>query len=394
MSVDKTHVNVSAGHLKDDSLDPRNRKPLHIVHTEALAGPGGQTLRVLNEASGMIARGHQVTLICRPDTFICKQAKARGIPTQLLPLKKKNIQTAIQLRDWLKRTPHDIINTHSSADSWVVALAQLGMRNRAPVVRTRHTLSPVGRNWKSRWLYTRASQFIVTTGEGVRQRLITKNGYDGSRIRSLPSGIDHSRFEPGDQLASRRQLGLPLDKTVIGMVSMFSTKKGYEDLINAAGLLTDDNLHWVLVGDENRGGEYRSKLKELAKTNGVADQITFAGFQSDVAPWFQSMDIFCLPTFAREGVPQVLLQAMLCRLPIVTTPMGSIPDAIEHMNTGLMIEPKNPESLAGGIRMLTDDPQLGKTLSERAYQKALSEFTQEVMLNGMEEVFFSLLKAR
>nr|WP_255537722.1 glycosyltransferase family 4 protein [Motiliproteus sp. SC1-56] len=369
-------------------------RSLHILHTEALKGPGGQTLRVLNEAQGMMARGHKVTLICRPNTFIYQDALRRGIPCVAMALDRKSFRTARKLRRWLRENPVDVINTHSSADSWVVAMAQLSFRKRKiPVVRTRHTQRSVGRNLKSRWLYTRASQFIVTTGEGVRCRLIEDNGFDPDRIRSFPSGVDHQLFCPGDSEVARRNLGLPVDKTIVGMVALFSPEKGYEDLIRAAGRLENQNLHWVLVGDENRDGSYREKLKQLAREEGVDEQVTFAGFQSDVAPWFQSMDIFCLPTFAKEGVPQVILQAMLCRLPVITTGVGSILDAVEDKVTGLVVQPRDPVALADAIETLTKDIRLREALAEHGHRKGLSHFTLESMLDGMEGVFQKVVES-
>lgn len=367
-----------------------NIKPLHIVHTETLAGPGGQTLRVLNEASGILERGHQVTLFCRPDTYLYREAQKRGIPSFSLLTKKVSLSPSFQLRNWLKNNHVDIINTHSSADSWMVAIAQFGLKKKAKVVRTRHMKKPVKKNLLSWWLYTRATQFIVTTGEEVRHELIKANKFDATRIRSFPSGIDHRQFRPAEPDYDRSLLGLPQDKTIIGMVSIFNGGKGHDVLIRAAGLLKDKNYHWVLVGDVNRQSRYREDLENLAREEGVADQITFAGFQSEVAPWLQAMDIFCLPTSLNEGVPQVIMQAMLCRLPVITTPMGSISDAIEHMETGVLIEPRKPEALADAIIELESAPQIKNAIAERGYQKALSCFTQEIMLDGMERIFYDL----
>ena len=368
-------------------------KRLHIVHTESLAGPGGQTLRVLNEACGMINRGHQVTLFCRPETYLYNQAVARGVTSFPWLSKKVTLDATRRLRQWLKENHADVINTHSSADSWMVALAQIGRRYKVPVIRTRHMKNPVGRNLLSQWLYTKATQFIVTTGESVRQDLIMQNNFNESRIRSLPSGVDHTSFFPSEKNITRESLSLPQNKIVVGMVAIFTRLKGFDEFIEAASLLKNENFHWVLVGDVNRQSGYRQELENRAENAGLTGQITFAWFQQNVAPWLQAMDIFCLPTSLDEGVPQVILQAMLCRLPIITTPKGSIGDAIEHARTGWMVEAGDSEKLAKAISMLSRDKLLRDQLAERAYEKARSHFTQEIMLDGMEEVCAQLVKS-
>lgn len=375
-------------------MNNTNRTPLRILHTESLTGPGGQTLRVLNEARGMLERGHQVTLICRPETFIYERAEAWGIPVVPMDLHLKSLGVAWQLRNWLRDHPQDVINTHSSGDSWTVAAARLLLKHPAPVVRTRHNKNEVGNNFKSRWLYTRASRFIVTTGEKVRQRLIEYNGYPPERIESVPSGVSEQVFHPvGNKASVRAQLGLPQHKVVVGMVTVLSGRKGFTDFIRAAALLDKERFHWVLVGDNSRGNALE-KLKALAASEGLEGNFTFAGFQAEVAPWMQAFDIFCFPTYFDEGVPQVVLQAMLCQLPIITTPMGSISDAIEHEMTGLMVEPRDTQALKQAILRFVEEPALGKKLAENAHQRAQACFTERTMLDRMERIFYQVAQER
>jgi glycosyltransferase involved in cell wall biosynthesis len=74
------------------------------------------------------------------------------------------------------------------------------------MVRTRHISAPVPRNWPTRWLYTRATARIVTTGEALKQELVERNGFPAQRIDSVPTGIDTQRYRPGDRTAARRHV--------------------------------------------------------------------------------------------------------------------------------------------------------------------------------------------
>lgn len=103
---------------------------MHIVHTEADGGKGGQPLRIINESLGMIQRGHQVTILCPDSAPLHGLARDAGLTVVTMPLRRKNLHNLRQLRRWLKenRQSVDVINSHNSADTWLVALANLTLR--------------------------------------------------------------------------------------------------------------------------------------------------------------------------------------------------------------------------------------------------------------------------
>ena len=90
---------------------------MHIVHTEADGGKGGQPLRIINESLGMIQRGHQVTILCPETAPLHALARDAGLTVVTMPLKRKNLKNLQLLRRWLKanRQSIDVINSHNSA---------------------------------------------------------------------------------------------------------------------------------------------------------------------------------------------------------------------------------------------------------------------------------------
>ena len=357
--------------------------PLRIVHTEASLGWGGQEIRILTEAAGMIQRGHQVTLLCPPQARIYTEAQSRGIPAVALPIGRKNLSGLLALRRWLKTHAVDVINTHSSTDTWLAALAVHSLGKQAPIVRTRHISSPIPHNLATRWLYQRASRHIVTTGERLREQLIGVNGFTPAAITSVPTGVDTAHFLPGDRAAARAQLGLPLDVPIVGIVATLRSWKGHRYLVEAFAGLSDPQTRLLIVGD----GPVREALLAQIEELNLADRVIMPGNQRDVLPWLQAMDVFALPSYANEGVPQAILQAMLCALPIVTTPVGSIPEAVQHEQTGLIVEPRDAESLRQAIQRLLEDPGLRQALGNAARERALSRFGFENMVDRMETIF-------
>lgn len=366
---------------------------MKILHTENSIGWGGQEIRILTEAAGMIRRGHQVQLIAPRESRIFEEAPARGVPVTALPIAKKRLAGLLALRAWLKANPVDVINTHSSTDSWLAALACATLSGAPPsapvppIVRTRHVSAPVSTNAATRWLYTRAASAIVTTGEALKDQLVRDNGFPGERIVSIPTGIDLTRFapvaHPAQQRATRARLKLPPDKRIIGIVATLRSWKGHRFLIEAFAALKRADSHLLIVG----AGPQREALEQLVAQLGIGGQVTLAGNQTDVVPWLQCMDLFALPSYANEGVPQAILQAFACGLPVVTTGAGAIPEVARDGETGLIVKMQDAAALAHGLTRLLDDAPLRARLGANGLAQAQARHGIDPMLDRMEAVF-------
>lgn len=356
---------------------------MKIVHTEASCGWGGQEIRILEEAKGMIERGHQLTVLCPAESRIHAEASRWGVAAEALPIGRKNLTGMLALRRWLKTHSVDILNTHSSTDSWLAALACATLKTAPPIVRTRHISAPIPDNAPTRWLYARATRHIVTTGEALRRELIERNGYPASMITSVPTGIDPERFRPGDKKQACALLGLDPDSRYIGIVATLRSWKGHRHLLEAFASLDRSGWQLVVVGD----GPQRQTLEAQAQSLNIDTSVRFAGHCNNPEDWLRAFDIFCLPSYANEGVPQALVQAMLTALPIVTTAVGSISELVSDNESALVIAPQVPAAIREALRTLIDAPGRAAALGQVARSKALAGYTRSVMLDRMETIF-------
>lgn len=361
---------------------------LHIVHTEASLGWGGQEIRILTEAQGMVERGHRVTLLCPLEARIHAAARERGLPVEALSIGRKKPGGVLALRRWLIANPADVINSHSSTDTWLAALACRFLKRPPPLVRTRHISAPIPNNRLTRWLYGTATRHIVTTGEALRRQLIRENGFDADRITSIPTGMASDHFVPGDQAAARARLGLPQGAPLIGIVATLRSWKGHRFLLDAfARLPADTGL--VIVGDGPQRQNIEAKIREL----GIGDRVTLAGNQAEVLPWLQALDVFALPSYANEGVPQALVQAMLCGLPCVTTATGSIGEIARDGDTAIVVRAEDVADLRHGLERLLADAGLRARLGASARAHCAANCSFERMLERMEAVFRDAIAA-
>jgi glycosyltransferase involved in cell wall biosynthesis len=365
--------------------------PLSIVHTESSCGWGGQEIRILTEARGFIERGHQVTIVAPREAPIADAARRAGLPVVDVPLLAKRLSDWLALRRFFVRARGtiDVINTHSSTDSWLAATACATLRDPPPIVRTRHLSSRVVNRIGTQWLYRRGNAHIVTTGEAIRHQLARDNGLPLDRMTSIPTGIDLARFVPGDRHQARAALSLP-DRPTLGIVATMRAWKGHAYLLDA---IASDRSAWdgwqaLVVG----GGPDRAVLEAHSARRGLADLVRFVGHRDDVVPWLHALDLLALPSYSDEGVPQAIMQAMACAIPVVSTPVGGIPEAVDDGVTGLLVEPRSVPSLAAGLARLRDDAVLRARFGRAARDRAERDFGVAPMLDRMEAVFRSVLR--
>ncbi|MBK8451882.1 MAG: glycosyltransferase family 4 protein [Thiofilum sp.] len=365
-------------------------KPLTILHTESSCGWGGQEIRILTEAQGFIERGHAIQLLCPRESTIYKAALKQGIPVVAAPIARKNLSGLYWLRKWLQThiKTFDLINTHSSTDSWLVALAQQLLLDKRPIVRTRHVSSPISLDRATRWLYQSAAQHIVVTGEPLKRHLIEHNHFVAKHITSIPTGIDLSRFFPRDSAAIKVQLGI--EGTIIGILATLRNWKGHHYLIEAFKLLSEQHtdLRLLIVGD----GPQADNINKFIDQLGLKSKVLCVGQQDNPELWLNAMDIFVLPSYGDEGVSQAVMQAMASRIPVITTAVGGMTDAVQDGDTGLLVDTHSSQAIVNAINKLLQQPVLAQQLAIAGYERAQALFGVVAMLDKMEMVFQSVLK--
>jgi glycosyltransferase involved in cell wall biosynthesis len=167
--------------------------------------------------AALIGRGHEVTVACPAHARMTAEAPRFGVPVVALPIEFKTVAGFNALRSFLTSYAPDVVNTHSSADSWLTGLACATLKNPPAIVRTRHISAPVSGNAFNRWLY-RQARGVATTGESLRRHLLDTLGLDPSRVASVPTGIDTERFAPADKMAAKLALGLDPAQRHLGIV--------------------------------------------------------------------------------------------------------------------------------------------------------------------------------
>lgn len=197
--------------------------------------------------------------------------------------------------------------------------------------------------------------------------------------------------------------GVPLKPSIEAPVSMkppyrllalgrFVGKKGYDFLLHACRILKESGVdfHLTLAG----GGPRMSQLQYLAWKLGITDRVSFPGFiPYDLVPeLFSSTDIFLMPSIIhksgdRDGIPTVLMEALVHRVPVIATDVSGIGELVENHVTGLLIPEKNPEAIADAVKEFIADRDSALRMAANGREKVLKQFNPEVNHKRVFELY-------
>jgi len=233
----------------------------------------------------------------------------------------------------------------------------------------------------------------VGVARGHVEYLVRSEGIDPDKIEHIYNGTDTDVFAPGKpDAALRRSLGIPEDKLVVGLVARFKPEKRHSLFLDAASILASGNksLHFLLVGDGPLEDFVRSEVVRLNLT----DKVHFAGGVDNVAPYYRLMSVCVLCSNTVEAFPNVVVEAMASGVPVVSTDVGSVNEAIVNGETGYLVPRDDPEALVGRINDMISDPETRDLMVKNAQRAVQEKFTLSTMILKREELFRGLLVSK
>lgn len=366
-----------------------SRRCFTIVHTESSRGWGGQEIRILTEMVAMRSRGHRLMLACPPDATLSSKAEAQGIEVLHFSDHKTAYPASIlSLKRYFAKNQVQVVNPHSSRDGWIAGIAAR-MAGVPCIIRSRHIEVDYPNPFLSRIPFHHLPHHVLTTSDKITRRLVHELNLNSRRVNCIPTGIDLDRFNPSARPALRESPGLPSNKTIVGMVSVLRSWKGHDDFLDAAKILVESGtaVHFVIAGD----GPGRARLLEGIATRGLQKAVEWVGHREDVPNVLTSLDLLVLPSYAHEGIPQILLQAQASGVAVVGTEIGGIPEVIEHEKTGLLIPPRNPVAMARAVQNLIQNPSLRSKLAQNGLNHARQNHGLALMCERIEAIYEKII---
>lgn len=216
------------------------------------------------------------------------------------------------------------------------------------------------------------------------------------RIRMVGCGIEAENFspDPAGAEALRHRHGLQ-GRPVLLTVSRLVPRKGHLTVLEAiSGLRSEfSDIAYLIVGD----GEFRSEIERAVARDGLEANVILAGRASDpeLCAYYTLADIMVMPSYDIIGLPTegfglTFLEANCCGTPVIGSRTGGIPDAVDHGLSGLLVPPRQPQALAHAIRRLLGDPGMARQMGEYGRQRALQQFSWELVARRVDAAFEEL----
>lgn len=295
------------------------------------------------------------------------------------------------LASLIRRERVDIVHTNTIHNLYGWAAAR--MTGRSHVWHVREIVwqnAPLRR--LERALALQFSARVIVTSDAVG-RLFARDGVLPSHVVKIPNGVETARFAPGHSDVVRRDFGIPPGVPLVGAAARMDVWKGLEDFIDAAARVhrARPDVRFILAGGPIEGLEpYETALRARARASGLDGVLHFAGWRygPDTMPaFYQALDMFVLPSREAEPFGLVVLEAMASGRPVIATAHGGPLEIVADGETGLLIEPRNPDALANAIVNLADDPARAAAMGRAGRDRAVSRYGIDRTLQQLQLLY-------
>jgi len=232
---------------------------------------------------------------------------------------------------------------------------------------------------------------IVGVSDHTSHNLIKYEKISPRKIITIMNGIDGSKYNITiDKNTLKRKFGITVDGPIIGTIGRLVEEKGITYLLKAMKiiLVTFPDAKLFIVGE----GKLENNLKSEAFHLGISDNVIFTGNRRDIPMLLKYFDVFVLSSIS-EGLPMVLLEAMVASCPIVATNVGGTPMVITHGVNGSLVRPKDSACLSSEIINLLSNEKLRKQYIKSSYTIFNEKFSASTMTRKYEELYLKKLKA-
>lgn len=341
---------------------------------------GGTQRQTLDLAVRMDRKSFDVRLwMLRGGDDMAHLAREAGIPmTWLTRSRKVGPNAVVELWRRLRTSNVDVLFLLTVVPNIWGRLIGRACRVPAIVGTCRGGGSPYRQHEKLLWPL---ADHIICNSGALKEHLMGRCGVPESRVTVILNGVDVSLFHPPAREGHR-------DEKVVLCIARLVPDKDHETLLGAFEMLAKrcPEARLLVVGN----GELRGRLERMAERSPAAGRVRFLPGCSDVGTLLCRSSMLVLSS-RREGLPNVVLEAMACGLPVVATAVGGLPEIVEHGRTGFLVPPRDPAALAAAMARLLDDPRIRTAFGDEGRKLVLSRYSLQTMVEVHESIFRNTL---
>lgn len=318
------------------------------------------------------------------DGSLLENLRKQGIKTKSLDINAKwQFYKLTKLYFVIRKFKPDILQSFLYFDNIVARF--FGKITGIPIIISGQRNAETRRSWLRNFLDKITLPFtdlIVSNSEAGKKILIDREKVSKEKIKVIHNGIDLKVFKNQEHKSLK-------DELTIGFVGHLTKQKGVKYLLRAIKDLKEKRDDFVLKIIGN--GPERINLEKLTKELGLVDKVKFLGHKENAWKYMSGFDLLVLPSLW-EGLPNVIMEVIACRVPVVATNIGGVPEIIKDGETGFLVEPKNSEALAEKIEyVLNLSEEEREKIGESARRTVKEKFSIEKMVREYEGLYGDLI---
>ena len=383
---------------------------IRVLRVIARLNMGGPTLNVSYLSRGLVERGYDTTLVAgqlaRGEDSMAFEAERLGVEVVQLPELHRDLSPRYdtvavrRLIQEIRRVRPHIVHTHTAKAGAVGRMAALLAGDARPpvIVHTFHGhvlrgyFDPLRTEFfrETERMLARRTTRLIAVGPEVRDDLVALGVAPPERFSVIRLGIElDERVGDGSAGAElRRRFGIPPERFVVGWIGRMTGIKRVPDVLATFRALLDRDVdaQLVLVGD----GPERGALEQRAHELGVMKRTLFAGYQTEIGPYFDLFDALLLPS-ANEGTPVVAIESLAAQTPVVATRVGGVPDVVRDGTDGFLAEVGDVEALADSLAELARDAELRARFGAAGRERVLPRYRVSRLIDDVDALYRELL---
>jgi len=367
-------------------------KVLHLRASNFYGGPERQL-----HIHALKARGSEFDITVGSFT---EQGKTPGflqviardsVPVQAFEVKSAYDRKSVGLvKSYLKENDIDILCSHDYRTHIIGLLATRCIKT---------CWVAFSRGWTSEnlkiKLYHTLDKFVIRFADRIvavsreQKRKLEALLVPSSKIEVAYNSMDPGSFDRVEKADLKKRFGFPDDTFVCVLGGRFSVEKGQSYLIDAArlALKQNSNLRFVLFGDGPDLATIKAKIERL----GIARYALCPGFEKNLLAYIKTAGMLINPSLS-EGLPNIVLEAMAFKIPVIATAVGGVPELIEDGVSGFLVPPKNPVKLAERVLELAEDEALRDEFGQAGYNIIIEKFSFDRQSELLYAMYRGILK--
>ncbi|MCU1347550.1 MAG: glycosyl transferase, group 1 [Acidobacteria bacterium] len=354
----------------------------------------GSVHQMFQAATGLRERGHDVTVVSRPDPILAGRSAEAGIDFHGFPFRNQvDLKTIRGLRALVREKKPDVLHVHKGLAHALALHATRGQPVGAFVV-NRGVSFPLDL-WNRGKYRTKRVDRIVTVCRQIGDVIVTSGGLPPEKVEVVYAGTDVALFDPERWHARpfREEKGIPAGRFLIAQVGVRDWK-GWKELVDSVSdvLPTHPDVHLALIGcrDQRETGDVASYAASL----GVSANVTPVEYRTDMPNVFAACDLVVDASWAGTGITGTIREGMAMRKPVIATNAGGNGELVSSPEVGWLVPMKHRPALTGAILEVIEERVRAEQVARNAREHVVSGFSKELRITRLENLYATILRER